>query len=151
MDPDRLTAIPLFAALDKDTTALIATYAKESSVPAGERLVAEGDFAYDFIAIEEGEADVIRGGETVATLGPGDYFGEIAVLDKSLRTASVVARTPMRLISLERWHLRRVGTAAIDDIRATAEERKRDIAAPAGAPAARHDVSGDQHGAPQQA
>lgn len=124
MDPDRLRAIPVFASLDDGTLKGIATFATESSVPAGEHLVKEGDYAYEFMAIEEGEADVIRGGEQVATLGPGDFFGEIAVLEKTLRTASVVARTPMRLVTLSHWDLRRVGDA-MQQIRATLEERKR--------------------------
>ena len=124
MDPDRLRAIPVFASLDDDTLKGIATFATESSVPAGKQLVKEGDYAYEFMAIEEGEAYVIRGGEKVATLGPGDFFGEIAVLEKTLRTASVVATTPMRLVTLTHWDLKRVGDA-IEQIRATLEERKR--------------------------
>jgi CRP-like cAMP-binding protein len=124
MDPDRLRAIPVFASLDSETLRGIATFATESSVPAGKHLVKEGDYAYEFMAIEEGEADVVRGDETVATLGPGDFFGEIAVLEKTLRTASVVARTPMRLVTLSHWDLKRVGNA-MEQIRATLEERKR--------------------------
>jgi voltage-gated potassium channel len=124
MDPDRLRAIPVFASLDSETLRGIATFATESSVPAGKHLVNEGDYAYEFMAIEEGEADVVRGDETVATLGPGDFFGEIAVLEKTLRTASVVARTPMRLVTLSHWDLKRVGNA-MEQIRATLEERKR--------------------------
>jgi CRP-like cAMP-binding protein len=127
MDPDRLRALPVFADLDEQTLRGVATFATESSVPAGKHLVKEGDYAYEFMAIEEGEADVIRGGETVATLGPGDFFGEIAVLEKSLRTASVVAKTPMRLVTLSHWDLKRVGSA-MDQIRATLEERKRNNA-----------------------
>jgi CRP-like cAMP-binding protein len=127
MDPDRLRAIPVFASLDSQTLRGIATFATESSVPAGKHLVNEGDYAYEFMAIEEGEADVLRGGEKVATLGPGDFFGEIAVLEKTLRTASVVARTPMRLVTLSHWDLKRVGDA-MEQIRATLEERKRDNA-----------------------
>jgi CRP-like cAMP-binding protein len=127
MDPDRLRAIPVFASLDSDTLRGIATFATESSVPAGKHLVKEGDYAYEFMAIEEGEADVLRGGEKVATLGPGDIFGEIALLEKTLRTASVVARTPMRLVTLSHWDLKRVGDA-MEQIRATLEERKRDNA-----------------------
>jgi CRP/FNR family cyclic AMP-dependent transcriptional regulator len=127
MDPDRLRAIPVFASLDSDTLRGIATFATESSVPAGKHLVNEGDYAYEFMAIEEGEADVRRGGETVATLGPGDIFGEIALLEKTLRTASVVARTPMRLVTLSHWDLKRVGDA-MEQIRATLEARKRDNA-----------------------
>ena len=126
MDPDRLKAIPVFASLDEKTLRGIATFATESSVPAGEHLVKEGDYAYEFMAIEEGEADVIRGGETVASLRPGDFFGEIAVLEKTLRTASVVATTPMRLVTLSHWDLKRVGDA-MEQIRATLEERKRNI------------------------
>ncbi|MGH2898443.1 MAG: cyclic nucleotide-binding domain-containing protein [Solirubrobacteraceae bacterium] len=127
MDPGRLKAIPVFAGLDDETLRGIATFATESSVPAGKHLVKEGDYAYEFMAIEDGEADVIRGDEKVATLGPGDFFGEIAVLEKTLRTASVVARTPMRLVTLSHWDLKRVGTA-MEQIRATLEERKRDNA-----------------------
>jgi CRP/FNR family transcriptional regulator, cyclic AMP receptor protein len=127
MDADRLRAIPVFASLDSDTLRGIATFATESSVPAGKHLVKEGDYAYEFMAIEEGEADVLRGGEKVATLGPGDIFGEIALLEKTLRTASVVARTPMRLVTLSHWDLKRVGDA-MEQIRATLEERKRDNA-----------------------
>lgn len=127
MDPERLRAIPLFASLDDETLRGIATFATESSVPAGKHLVKEGDYAYEFMAIEDGEADVMRGGEKVATLGPGDFFGEIAVLEKTLRTASVVATTPMRLVTLSHWDLKRVGDA-MEQIRATLEERKRNNA-----------------------
>ena len=125
MDPERLRAIPVFASLDDETLRAIATFATESSVAAGRHLVTEGDYAYEFMAIEEGEAEVIRAGEQVATLGPGDFFGEIAVLEKTLRTASVVAITPMRLVTLSHWDLKRVGDA-MEQIRATLEERKRD-------------------------
>lgn len=124
MDLSLLRQIPLFAGLDDSTMAMIATFAKESSVPAGEVVIQEGDYAGEFMVIQEGKADVLRGGEKIGTLGPGNFFGEIAVLEKTRRTASVVARTPMRLIALEPSHLRRVGEA-LDEIRATGEERKR--------------------------
>ncbi len=125
MDPERLKAIPVFASLDDDTLRGIATFATETSVPAGKHLVKEGDYAYEFMAIEEGEAEVLRGGERVATLGQGDFFGEIAVLEKTLRTASVIALTPMRLVTLSHWDLKRVG-GAMTQIRETLEERKRE-------------------------
>jgi CRP-like cAMP-binding protein len=127
MDPERLKAIPVFASLDEETLRGIATFATETSVPAGKHLLNEGDYAYEFMAIEEGEAEVVRGGERVATLGPGDFFGEIAVLERTLRTASVVAITPMRLMTLSHWDLKRVG-GAMTQIRATLEERKRENA-----------------------
>ena len=93
-------------------------------MPAGKHLVKEGDYAYEFMAIEEGEAEVVRHGERVATLGPGEFFGEIAVLEKTRRTASVIALTPMRLVTLSHWDLKRVG-GALPQIRATLEARKR--------------------------
>ncbi|MEA2131880.1 MAG: family transcriptional regulator, cyclic receptor protein [Solirubrobacteraceae bacterium] len=124
MDPERLKAIPVFASLDEETLRGIATFATETSVPAGKHLLNEGDYAYEFMAIEEGQAEVVRGGERVATLGPGDFFGEIAVLERTLRTASVVAITPMRLMTLSHWDLKRVG-GAMEQIRETLEERKR--------------------------
>jgi CRP-like cAMP-binding protein len=127
MDPARLQAIPLFSDLDEETLRAVATFAAEKSVPAGEELVKEGDYAHEFMAIEEGEAEVLRGGERIATLGPGDFFGEIAVLEKTLRTATVVATKPMRLVTLTHWDLKRVG-GAIEKIRQTLEERKRENA-----------------------
>jgi CRP-like cAMP-binding protein len=127
MDPARLKAIPVFADVDEETLRGVATFATETSVPAGHHLVKEGDYAYEFMAIEEGEAEVVRGGERVAVLGPGDFFGEIALLEKTLRTASVIAITPMRLVTLTHWDLKRVG-GAMAQIRATLEERKRDNA-----------------------
>jgi CRP-like cAMP-binding protein len=123
MDPERLRAIPVFASLDDETLRGVAVFAGESSVPAGKQIVSEGDYAHEFMAIEEGTADVLRGEEKIATLGPGDFFGEIGVIEKTLRTASVVATSPMRLITLTRWDLKRVGDA-IEQIRATIEERR---------------------------
>jgi CRP-like cAMP-binding protein len=124
MDPERLRVIPVFASLDGETLYELATFATETSVPAGKQLLAEGDYAYELMAIEEGEAEVVRRGERVATLGPGEFFGEMALLENTLRTASVVALTPMRLVTISHWDLKRVGSA-MTQIRATLEERKR--------------------------
>lgn len=123
MDPNRLKAIPVFAELEDETLRNIATFATETSVPEGKQLVKEGDYAYELMAIEEGEAEVTRDGKPVATLGSGDFFGEIGVLEKSLRNATVVAKTPMRLVTLSHWDLKRLGDA-LDKITATLEERK---------------------------
>ena len=126
MDADRLRALSLFAALDAQTLKRVATFAGERSVPAGTNVVTEGDYAHELMIIEEGEAEVVRGGETIATLGPGDIFGEIGVLEKTLRTASVIATTPMRLVTLTHWDLKRIGDA-IEQIRATLDERKHSL------------------------
>ena len=125
MDPDRLIAIPVFSSLEPEALRQLAAFASEMSVPAGKEIVKEGDYSYDFIAIDEGQADVLRGGKRVATLGPGDFFGEIGVLEKTRRSASVVAASPMRLVVLSHWDLKRAGPV-IDDSRATLERRRRE-------------------------
>jgi cAMP-dependent protein kinase regulator len=108
MDKGRLKAIPLFANLDDHDLQVIATFANETSVSEGDVLVREGDFSYELMAIEEGQAEVRRGNETVATLGPGDFFGEMGVLKNELRTATIVATSAMRLITLTTWELKRM-------------------------------------------
>ena len=108
MDKSRLKAIPLFANLDDHDLGVIATFANETSVSEGDVLVREGDFSYELMAIEEGTAEVKRGGETVATLGQGDFFGEIGVLQNEMRNSTVVATSPMRLITLTTWEIKRM-------------------------------------------
>ena len=127
MDATRLKSIPLFEEVGDEELAQIAPFAQEVSVEQGKVLVREGDFSYEFMAIEEGEAEVTRGGEHVADLGPGDFFGEMGLLEKTLRNATVTAKTPMRLITLTGWDLRRVertAPQAIERIRAVLEERR---------------------------
>jgi cAMP-dependent protein kinase regulator len=108
MDKARLKAIPLFANLDDHDLGVIATFADETSVSEGDVLVREGDFSYELMAIEEGTADVRRGSETVATLGPGDFFGEMGVVNNEMRTATIVATSSMRLVTLTTWELKRM-------------------------------------------
>lgn len=122
MDPNRLTSIPVFEGLGEDQQRLLSALVREVSVPAGAELVKQGDYAYDVSAIEEGEAEVRRDGELIATLGPGDFFGEIGVLERTLRTATVVATTPMRLITLTHWDLKRA-PGVVEEIRTTLEQR----------------------------
>lgn len=108
MDPNRLRSLPLFADVSDEELSQIATFAQEISVEAGRDLVREGDFSYEFMAIEDGEAEVTRHGEHVADLGPGDFFGEMGLLEKTLRNATVTAKTPMQLVTLTGWDLRRI-------------------------------------------
>ncbi len=112
MDLDRLRKVQLFAALDDEQLEAIAPFAAALEVSPGKHLVDEGDYAYEFMAIEEGEADVTREGEKLADLGPGDFFGEMGLLYKDRRNATVVARTPMRLITLSSWDLKRLQKVA---------------------------------------
>ena len=98
MIEDKLAEIPLFASLSRRDREQIARAADEVEVEAGKHLAEQGRFAYEFMAIEEGTADVIKDGEKLRELGPGDFFGEIGLLEAERRTATVVATTPMRLI-----------------------------------------------------
>ena len=127
MDPDRLKSIPLFQTVSDEELSQIAPFADEAQVEAGTELVREGDFSYEFMAIEDGEAEVIRGGEHVADLGPGDFFGEIGLLEKDLRTASVTAKTDMRLVTLTGWDMKRMEKSmpqAVDQVREVLETRR---------------------------
>ena len=127
MDASRLKSIPLFEEVGDEELAQIAPFATEVSVEEGKELVREGDFSYEFMAIEEGEAEVTRGGEHVADLGPGDFFGEMGLLERTLRNATVTAKTPMRLVTLTGWDLKRVertAPEAMERIRAVLEERR---------------------------
>jgi CRP/FNR family cyclic AMP-dependent transcriptional regulator len=127
LDPTRLKSIGLFEEVGEEELAEIAPFATEVSVEEGRELVREGDFSYEFMAIEEGEAEVTRGGEHVANLGPGDFFGEMGLLEKTLRNATVTAKTPVRLITLTGWDLRRVERSApqaMERIRSVLEERR---------------------------
>ena len=127
MDVERLKAIPLFAPIPDEELAEIAPFAEEREVEAGTVLVKEGQFSYEFMAIEEGTAEVTRGGEHVANLGPGDFFGEIGLLERALRTATVTAKSDMRLITLTGWDMKRMEKAipdAVEEIRRVLEERR---------------------------
>lgn len=98
MDPARLKTIPLFASLSEREREQVAHWADEVDVGEGKHLIDEGQFGYEFFVIEEGSAQVRHGDQTIAQLGPGDFFGEIALIEEQRRTASVIATSPMRAI-----------------------------------------------------
>jgi CRP/FNR family transcriptional regulator, cyclic AMP receptor protein len=108
MHPEELKSVPLFASLNKDELRFVAQQADEIDVPAGKQLATEGRFAYEFFIIENGTAEVTRDGAPIATLGPGDFFGEIGLLESERRVASVVAQSSMRLIVLTGGGLRMI-------------------------------------------
>jgi CRP/FNR family transcriptional regulator, cyclic AMP receptor protein len=127
LDASQLKSLPLFADVPDQELAQIAGFAQEVTVNAGRELVREGDFSYEFMAIEEGEAEVTRDGQHVADLGPGDFFGEMGLLEKTLRNATVTAQTPMRLVTLTGWDMKRMERhipEAIERVRAALEERR---------------------------
>ena len=108
MDAQELGQVSLFSDLSEEDLQAVATYADEVTVSEGKHLVDEGGYAYDLFVIVEGTAQVIHGGDVVAELGPGDFFGESGVLEKQQRNATVVAKTRMRLVTLTGWDLRRM-------------------------------------------
>jgi CRP-like cAMP-binding protein len=97
---DHLSSIPLFSALPKKDLQKIAKASDEVTVEAGRAIIDEGATGHEAYVIVDGDAIVQRNGAEVARLGPGDHFGELALLDGGPRTATVIAATPMRLLVL---------------------------------------------------
>ena len=124
MDHENLRSVPLFASMSEEDLKRIATFATEDSASEGTTIVREGDFSNDMIAIESGTAEVLRGGETVGSLGPGDVFGETGVLGKSPRNATIVASSPMRLVRLTSWEVKRLPQDVRDRMAELVESRK---------------------------
>jgi CRP-like cAMP-binding protein len=125
MDPDRLKTIPLFSSLSDKALDTVSVFASETSVSTGKRLVHEGDYSYDLIVIDTGTADVIKGGEVIGSLGPGDVFGEMGMLSGGRRMADVIATSPMRLITLSKWDLKRISAEVSDQLRSLVEQRQK--------------------------
>jgi CPA1 family monovalent cation:H+ antiporter len=100
VDAERLEAIPLFAGLPPGELAAIGEVVSEVELAAGTSIADEGAFGHALYAIEAGSAEVSRNGDRVRTLGPGDVFGEIAVLASGRRTASIVITEPVRALAI---------------------------------------------------
>jgi CRP-like cAMP-binding protein len=98
VDVKGLNGIPLFAELSKKQRELIARWADEIDEPAGFALVDQGRFAHEFFVLMDGTVEVRKDGEHLTDLGPGDFFGEIALVENERRSASVTALTPVRAI-----------------------------------------------------
>jgi len=101
-----LQRVPLFSDLDKKELERVAASMKERTFTAGETVTAEGATGVGFFIIESGNAKVTIGGEERRTLGPGDYFGEVALLNESARTATITAETDLRCYGLTSWEFR---------------------------------------------
>ena len=86
-----LKSVPLFSKLDKKGLEDVAHIADEIDLPAGKEMATEGDRGREFFVLLKGEADVTRGGEKINTMKEGDFFGEIALVTKMPRTATVTA------------------------------------------------------------
>jgi CRP-like cAMP-binding protein len=104
---DDLARIPLFSDLNKRQLRKLAGGFREVTAGKGTTLVREAENSgVGFFVIAEGTAAVSVGGKTVATIGPGDYFGELAMITKEARTATVTAETPLRCLSIRFWDFR---------------------------------------------
>jgi CRP-like cAMP-binding protein len=126
VDAAGIGAITVFADLDERQSECVAGACREVDVSAGTTLTAEGEFGYAMFALMSGAADVFKDGKLIRTLGPGDVFGEIAVFFGGVRTAKVVARTPMKLVMLfsaELTRLDREVPEVADKLRETVADR----------------------------
>jgi CRP/FNR family transcriptional regulator, cyclic AMP receptor protein len=126
VDAAKLDTIPLFAGLTLDQRASVASACDELEVEDGTVLVREGDFGHAVFAITSGTADVVHDGVVVNSLGPGDYFGEVAVMSGGRRSASVVATSPLKLVTIfnrEIWRLEREAPEVAAALRETISTR----------------------------
>jgi cAMP-dependent protein kinase regulator len=127
VDVSQLKSIPLFQDVPDDDLLKVATFAQLESHPDGAAVVTEGGYANDFYAIEDGTAEVERDGQHLADLGPGDVFGEQALLEGEQRSATVRATSPLRLIKISHWELdkmKRDMPAVVDELRRQVEARR---------------------------
>ena len=97
---DLLHQIPLFAGLDRHRIERLGQLAEEVDVPAGKVLIRQGDSGGDLMVLVSGAVSVERNGVRITTLGPGDFVGDIALIDGGARTATITTEEPSRLVVL---------------------------------------------------
>ena len=121
---EHLAAVPMFYTCTKHELQTLAKLATELDVPAGKDLIVENQPGQEFMIVLEGTAVATVGGAVVARFGPGDYFGEIALLDAGMRTATVTAQTPMTLAVVGRGEFHQM----LDDVPPLAHKVMRGLA-----------------------
>lgn len=107
-DAADLAGIPLFAALSDEERATLAPLFESASISPGVALATKGAAGYSFYILVDGAAVVTVNGEEIATYGPGDFFGEMALLGDGRRTATVTTTEPSRLLSMFGTEFRRL-------------------------------------------
>ena len=108
---DQLRKVPLFEGISNADLQRIAESAKERRFEAGAPIVSAGEPGHGFYLIINGRVEVTRGDRTIATLGPGDYFGELALIREMPRNATVVAKDPTTCLALARWDFKGIVVA----------------------------------------
>jgi CRP-like cAMP-binding protein len=104
----QLSEVPFFGMLSKKELAAVARQTDDVDVREGEALARQGEFGHEFFVIVDGTAEVLRGDERIAELGPGDFFGEMALVADERRMATVRATAPMRVIVMTRRSFREI-------------------------------------------
>src|SRR5262245_64926910 len=99
-DPEHLATLPLFASLSPEEREQLAKWTEIREASSGQELVLEGASGYTFYVIDEGTAEVLEAGEKVRDLGPGDFFGEMAILGEGRRRGTVVATSQIKVLAI---------------------------------------------------
>jgi CRP-like cAMP-binding protein len=105
---DLIKRVPLFSSASKQELEEIAKLADEIDLPEGRAVISEGETGREFFVLVEGTADVVRGGKKVASIGPGDFFGEIALIAKTPRNATITTTSPVRALVITDRSFRRL-------------------------------------------
>ena len=129
IDADRIVAQPLFASLTKQEAEEFALFCEVRHVEASTPVFVQGALPVAFFVIESGEAEAVADGKRLRQMGPGDWFGEIAIVERSLRTATVSATSPLTVIAMTAFEFRRLEAeqpAIADAITQTMKQRLED-------------------------
>ncbi|HWL91592.1 MAG TPA: cyclic nucleotide-binding domain-containing protein [Actinomycetota bacterium] len=105
---EALKTVPLFKGMSDRGLRRVAEISKDVSHPAGKTIVEEDHSAVGFHLILSGQAEATQGGSVVRTMGPGDYFGEMSLIDGKPRSASVVAKGDLRTLAIPAWNFNRL-------------------------------------------
>jgi CRP-like cAMP-binding protein len=101
-----LSKVPLFSTVPKKDLRVLARTAHDMTYEPGTRLASQDDLGVTFFIVIEGEADVVLSGKPIKHLGPGDYFGEMSIIDRAPRSADVVAASTLRCLVFTQWEFR---------------------------------------------
>jgi CRP-like cAMP-binding protein len=130
MDEARIESIPLFSGLSRKERRALAPRADEIDLAEGRSLVREGEWSYEFFAIMDGTVEVRRGEQLLAELGPGDFVGEMGLMEDTRRNATVTATSPVRVVVMTAQAFRQTAREVpevAEKIRAAIEERCRHL------------------------